>query len=189
MVRDNNMKLIFGIGILTSFALLMISISTYFNFQHDLREQSKLDPYIIEGMTTEEIKQSIIERRNTQPIYQSYYILPFMGFIGLLVGTLVFYIMSNKVVQKDQKLKSNTKIILNFLTASEKKIIETLLDNNGKIPQYELSRLPNLNKVKTHRILLNLEQKNIIHKEKLGKINKIVLDKELYDVLNERTAL
>ena len=64
-------------------------------------------------------------------------------------------------------------------------MIETLLENGGKVQQYELSRLPNLNKVKTHRILLNLEQKRIIHKEKLGKINKIVLDKELYDVLKD----
>ena len=57
------------------------------------------------------------------------------------------------------------------------------MENNGKVQQYELSRLPDLNKLKTHRILLNLEQKGIIRKEKLGKINKIVLDKELYEVL------
>ena len=80
-------------------------------------------------------------------------------------------------------MKKNSKIILNFLTTQERKVIETLLENDGKVQQYELSHLPNLNKVKTHRILINLEQKGIIHKEKLGKINKIILNKELYNVL------
>lgn len=183
MVLDYNRKLILGIGIIISFALLIMSISIYFNFQHDLREQSRLDPDMIDSMTTEQIKEFIVEQRNMQPVFHSYYLLPFMGFIGLMVGILVFYIMSDKVVQQGQTLKSNTKIILNFLTPPERKMIEILLENDGKVQQYELSRLPDLNKVKTHRILLNLEQKKIIHKEKLGKINKIVLDKELYDAL------
>ena len=183
MVLDYNRKLILGIGIIISFALLIVSISIYFNFQHDLREQSRLDPDMIDSMTTEQIKEFMIEQRKTQPVFHSYYLLPFIGFIGLLVGTVVFYIMSDKVVQQGQTLTSNTKIILNFLTPSERKVIEMLLENNGKVQQYELSRLPDLNKVKTHRLLLNLEQKKIIHKEKLGKINKIVLDKELYDAL------
>ncbi len=183
MVLDYNRKLILGIGIIISFALLIMSISIYFNFQHDLREQSRLDPNTIDNMTTEQIKEFIIEQRDMQPVFHSYYLLPFIGFIGLLVGTVVFYIMSDKVVQQGQTLKSNTKVILNFLTPPERKVIETLLENGGKVQQYELSHLPNLNKVKTHRILLNLEQKKIIHKEKLGKINKIVLDKELFDAL------
>ena len=185
MVLDHNRKLIMGIGIIVSFALLLMSISIYFNYQHDQREQSRLDPNQLDNMTLDEIKQAMIEQRSTQTKFHSYYLLPFMGFIGLLIGTLVYYIMSDKVIQQEHTLKNNTKIILNFLTGSEKKVIETLLENGGKVQQYELSRLPNLNKVKTHRILLNLEQKRIIHKEKLGKINKIVLDKELYDVLKD----
>ncbi|NOQ55415.1 MAG: hypothetical protein GQ477_01270 [Nanohaloarchaea archaeon] len=185
MILNSNRKLMLGIGIMVSFALLILSISIYFNFQHDLREQSRLDPNLIDDLTIDEIKEVIIEQRSTQPVFHSYYLLPFMGFIGLLVGTLVFYVMSDKVVQQERTLKNNTKIILNFLTSSERKMIETLLENGGKVQQYELSHLPNLNKVKTHRILLNLEQKKIIHKERLGKINKIVLDKELYDVLKD----
>ncbi|MBW6461896.1 MAG: hypothetical protein K0B07_02525 [DPANN group archaeon] len=185
MVRTDNPKLIIGIGIIVSFALLMMSVSIYFNFQHDLREQSRLDPNQIDNMTIDEIKQSIIAQRLKQPVFRSYYLLPFMGFIGLLIGTLVYYIMSDKVVRQEHTLKINSKIILNFLTGPEKNVIETLLENNGKVPQYELSHLPNLNKLKTHRILLNLEQKKIIHKVRLGKINKIVLNKELYEVLKD----
>lgn len=185
MVRTDNRNLILGIGIIVSFALLIMSISIYFSYQHDQREQSRLDPNTITDMTIDEIKQSIVAQRAAQPVFHSYYLLPFMGFIGLLVGTVIFYIMSDKVIHQEHTLKNNSKIILNFLTSPEKKVIETLLENGGKVQQYELSHLPNLNKVKTHRILLNLEQKKIIHKERLGKINKIVLDKELYEVLKD----
>ena len=185
MSSKDNRKIILGVGIIISFALLTLSVSTYYNYQHDTRQESRLDPDAIDSMTIDEIKQLMIENRDAQPIIHSYYLLPFMAFIGLLVGTLVYYLMSDKVIQQEQTLKKNTKIILNFLTRQERNVIETLMENGGKVQQYELSHLPNLNKVKTHRILIALEQKGIIHKEKLGKINKIVLNKELYDVLKD----
>jgi len=183
MAAKNNRKIIMGVGIIISFALLILSVSLYFNYRHNLRQESRLGPEDIEGMSAEEIKSFLEQRRETEPAIHSFYLIPFIAFIGLLVGTVVYYIMSDKVIQQEHSLKKNTKIILNFLTSQEKKVIETLMENDGRVQQYELSHLPNLNKVKTHRILLNLEQKGIIHKEKLGKINKIVLNKELFEVL------
>ena len=183
MELKNNRKIIFGIGILISFALVIISISLYFNYQYDLRQDSRLNPGVIDGMSIEEIKAFLEQRRDTESSFRSFYLIPFITFIGLLVGTIVYYIMSDKTIQQEHSLKKNTKIILNFLTSPEKKVIETLMENGGKVQQYELSHLPSLNKLKTHRILLNLEQKGVIRKEKLGKVNKIVLDKELYEVL------
>jgi hypothetical protein len=183
MQLKGDRKIILGVGIIISFALLIFSITLYFNYQHDLRTESRLDHNAVDNMTVEEIKQFLTERREVQPTFQSFYLFPFIAFIGLLVGTLVYYIMSDKIIQQEHTMEKNTKIILNFLTGQERKVIETLMENGGKVQQYELSHLPNLNKVKTHRILLNLEQKGVIHKEKLGKINKIVLNKELYDVL------
>jgi len=183
-MKDNR-RVILGVGIIISFALLIISISLYYNYQHDLRQESKLSPESVESMSNEEIVSFLEERRVTEPTFHSFYLLPFIAFIGLLVGTIVYYIMSDKVIQQEASLEKNTKIILKFLTGQERKVIETLLDNEGRVQQYELSHLPNLNKLKTHRILVNLEQKGIIYKEKLGKINKIVLNKELYNVLKE----
>ena len=49
--------------------------------------------------------------------------------------------------------------------------------------QYELSYLPELGKLRTHRILVNLERKGVISREKFGKVNKVSLNKELYEVL------
>ena len=180
---SDNRKVVLGMGIIISFALLIFSITLYYNYQHNLRKESRLDLEEIDNITLEEHKKLQDTRRDSEEQFHSFYLLPFIAFIGLLIGTLVYYIMSDKIVQSNQSLKQNTKIILNFLTGQEKKVIETLLENDGKVQQYELSHLPNLNKLKTHRILVNLEEKGIIHKEKLGKINKIVLNKELYEVL------
>lgn len=182
-MRKDNRKIILGLSIVISFALLIFSLSLYYNYQHELKQESRLSPEDIEEMSSTEINQYLELRRESQSTIHSFYLLPFIAFMGILVGTVVYYIMSDKVIEQEKSVERNTKIILNFLTSQERKVIETLLENEGKVQQYELSHLPNLNKLKTHRILINLEQKGIIHKEKLGKINKIVLNKELYRVL------
>lgn len=183
MAFNRDRKIILGIGITISFLLLITSISLYFSYRHDIRQESRLNPEDIENLSVDEIISLMEQRRATEIKFHSYYLLPFIAFVGLFVGILVYYILSDKVIHQEHSLKNNAKIILNFLTPEEKKVIETLLENGGAVHQYDLSHLPNLNKVKTHRILLNLEQKGIIHKERLGKINKIVLNKELYEVL------
>jgi hypothetical protein len=183
MDEKKNRKILFGIGIIIAFAFLIISASFYYNYQSSLRKEGRLSVDEVEKLSVSEIKDFLEERRTYEPKFQGYYIFPLLAFIGVLVGSLVYYFMSDRIVHKSELMKQNTKIILNFLTSEEKKVVETLLENDGKVQQYELSHLPNLNKLKTHRILLNLEQKGVIHKEKLGKINKIVLNKELFEVL------
>ena len=183
--NKNNRKIILGVAIIISFALLIFSISLYFNYQHNIRQSTRLDINNMKNMNLSELESYLQEKRDSEPIFHSFYLLPFIGFIGLLVGTGVYYIMSDKVIYKDKSLRKNTKIILNFLTNQERKVINILMENDGKVQQYELSHLPNMNKVKTHRIISTLEEKGVIKKEKLGKINKIVLNKELYDVLKD----
>lgn len=179
----NNRKIVFGIGIILSFALLIISITLYFNYEQDQKKEGRITTDLINQLSKEELIDYLTKREDDRNTFKSIYLYPLFSFIGLLVGSIVYYVMSDKIIQKENSLDKNSKIILNFLTSPERKVIETLLENEGKVQQYELSHLPNLNKLKTHRILINLEQKGIIHKEKLGKINKIVLNKELYDVL------
>jgi uncharacterized membrane protein len=183
MISRGNRKIILGIGIFVLFALLIVSITMYLSLLHQEREDTRLSHNQIDNMTKQEIKDFLDQRMDAQYVYHSYYLLPFVAFISLLIGTLVFYIMSDKVIQQDQSLKRNANIILDFLTSPERKVIETLLEKGGQANQYELSRLPGLNKLRTHRILSNLEQKGIIQKERIGKINRIVLKKELYEVL------
>jgi len=112
-------------------------------------------------------------------------ISPIMGFLGAIIGAILVYFLMSRITRTQQVQKKNTKIILNFLTDPEKKVIELLLNNHGTTFQYELNRIPGLSRVKTYRILQNLENKKIITKENFGKVNKVVLNKELFEVLKE----
>ena len=110
-----------------------------------------------------------------------------VGFIIIAIVGMIFYFMTEdkKEEKPVEKIKKNTKITLNFLSKDEKKIVEKIIEEGGKTGQYELSHLEGLSKVKVHRILQNLEKKGVIHKEKFGKVNKIALNKEIYETLKD----
>lgn len=182
---EGNKNKVLAIGLIVSFALLVISVSLYFNLEHQERTAARLTPEAVDRMSKDEIKLHLEERLGSQPWLHGYYLIPFFAFIGLFVGTVVYYIMADRIVHQETVLQKNTRIILKFLNPLERKVVDTILENGGKVQQYELSHLPNLNKVKTHRILKNLEDKGIIAKERLGKVNRVVLNRELYEVLSE----
>ncbi|MEM4638074.1 MAG: hypothetical protein QXK76_03590 [Candidatus Woesearchaeota archaeon] len=175
-----NKKIVIGV-ISISFILLIFSIILYAQKTHELR---KVDPLELESMSQSEIIQYIYEKQseNKMPLY---YLIPIFAFFGLVVGATIYHIMSSDIEKKEKTIQKNNQIILKLLTGEERNVVNTLVEQGGKVRQYELSHLPNLNKVKTHRIILKLEQKGIIEKQRLGKINNIVLDKELYEFLKK----
>ena len=71
------------------------------------------------------------------------------------------------------------KILLMALEGDEKKIVRTIVDNNGQILQNELVNRLDFSKAKTSRILSNLEKKGIISKQKYGLTNCISLAEEI----------
>lgn len=112
-------------------------------------------------------------------------LIPLAAFIGLLFGMIVFWAMSEKVSKTEKHLVNNTELVLKMLPSTHRKLIQTLLENKGSVRQYELIQLTKLNKLKVHRILRDLENDNIIKKEKIGKVNNVVLNKEIYEILKE----
>ena len=176
-----NRKLFVSILISIAFLLLIVSVLLYAKNMHAARQ---IDPLELESMQKAEIIQYIYDHQEPRflPVY---YVIPIIAFFALAVGAAVYHIMMGDVERKEESIKHNSAIILKFLSGEERKFVQALVDNNGKIRQYELSHLPNLNKVQTHRILLKLEQKGIIRKEKIGKVNNIVLSEELYGFLKK----
>lgn len=79
--------------------------------------------------------------------------------------------------------KDFTKIILKFLSYNEKKLINKLIEQNGTVLQSEISRMEGMGKVKTHRIVKDLERKGIIFVEKYGNTNQITLNENLRRIL------
>ena len=75
--------------------------------------------------------------------------------------------------------KSCKTVILKFLNYNENRILKKLIENNGSVLQSEISRLPNMGKVKAHRVLKDMEIKGIISIEKYGKTNRITLSEDV----------
>ena len=133
---------------------------------------------------------------------QNYSLLVILAVMVALLAPLSYYFMSKKV---DKHLDDNMKLIsqivnvnsnnnqpenrvikdscktvlLKFLNYNENKIMKKLIENNGSILQSEISRMPGMGKVKTHRILKDMKIKNIISMEKYGKTNQIFLSEDV----------
>ena len=78
--------------------------------------------------------------------------------------------------------KSCKTFVLKFLDYNENRVIKKLIEQNGSTLQSEISRLPNMGKVKAHRVLKDMEMKGIIIIEKYGKTNKISFSDDAKEV-------
>lgn len=178
-MKDRN--IILALMIITLFSLSIITITIYLDFSMP----SHLDSSVFDEMTTEEIISYYEEVYSNGP-FTMLLLIPIISFASLIVGYLTFHILSKEVVTKEKTLSGNVDIILKLLEPSEKKAVEKIIDEGGKVQQAEITYLPNMGKVKTHRVLKKLEKRGIIIREKLGKINMIKLDPGIYEALKKR---
>jgi DNA-binding MarR family transcriptional regulator len=137
--------------------------------------------------------------------------IPFLGFLlsSLLLVIAVFplsyFFLSKRLEQKLEKnfnlifklIKKrnssldkipyqeieNKNIILKFLNPSERKVIEALIENDGKILQSEITRMKGMTKLKTHRAVTDLERKGVITRESYGKTYRIFLSEDVKRIL------
>ncbi|HIH31821.1 TPA: hypothetical protein HA235_03875 [Candidatus Woesearchaeota archaeon] len=157
-----NRNLMISIIIFSSFIfLILILIFTY----HLSTEESVMSP----------ILSPFIK-------YHVYFMIIVSSF-GIAVGASVFYFMSKKLEDKETDAKKNTEILLKFLNKDEREIIKKIVESNGKILQSQLSRTTSLNKVKVHRILSKLKEKELIKIQNHGKTNIILMPDEIYSSL------
>jgi len=99
-------------------------------------------------------------------------------------------IVISKLIKKNNSVSNKTptemddkNIILKFLNLDERKVVERLIDGKGKILQSEISKMEGMTKLKTHRAVKDLERKGIIMREIYGKTNRIILSKDIKDLM------
>jgi len=90
---------------------------------------------------------------------------------------------NNSVSNKTPAEIDDKNIILKFLNAGERKVMETLIEKKGEILQSEISRMEGMTKLKTHRAVRDLERKGIIDTESHGKTNRIILSKDIKELV------
>ena len=102
--------------------------------------------------------------------------------LGLFVGLTTYYILSTKINKVKSKSEKNLIKILDIFEENNKKILKFIIENKGSVTQSSLSRALNFDKVKTSRMISELESKGIIRKEKKGMTNKISLSSDLSEI-------
>lgn len=109
-----------------------------------------------------------------------------LGALGISLGILSFYsftLQERSVKRSHQNSKS---ILFRFIDRNERVIIEYLIRNKDKkVTQAHISQLENMGKVKAHRTILKLEEKNILSTTPLGKTKILQLHSDIADSLQD----
>ncbi len=105
------------------------------------------------------------------------FILLFIILAVVFVGSLLYYLFSFRIELKNKVIGKNIEIFYSILDNEEKKVLEMLIKNKGKVAQSMIAH--KFGKIKAHRILKKLKEKKIIEIKKEGKSNIIKLNKEL----------
>ena len=105
----------------------------------------------------------------------------FISLAVIFVACLFYYLFSLKIEKKERIISKNMEVLNSILDKSEKNVLGLIVKNNGKMEQSIISK--KYNKLKAHRILKKLQEKNIIDIKKEGKKNKVILKKELREEL------
>ena len=85
---------------------------------------------------------------------------------------------------KKENLKPNNNgSILKLFNLNEKRVIEKLIETKGSALQSEIGRMDGMTKLKVHRAVKELERKGIVKLEQYGKTNRIILAKDIKDIL------
>ena len=107
-------------------------------------------------------------------------ILVVCAFIIGSTSAYLFYNADNSglfIKSTPEHKEADYKIVLPLLKGEEKKVVLTLIENNGEMLQNALVLKLGLSKVKMTRVLAALHSKQIIIKERHGMTNKIKLKK------------
>lgn len=104
------------------------------------------------------------------------FILLFIVLAIIFVSSLLYYLFSLKIDEKEKIIVKNIEILNSILDSDEKKVLNKI-SRTGEIEQKEISEM--FDKIKAHRVIKKLHEKGIIEIEKTGKTNRIKLNKEL----------
>lgn len=102
---------------------------------------------------------------------QNHIILVFM--LGIIVSLFVLMLKSQFMTKQDKPT------IFSVFNDEEKRVLSTLLEHDGVMMQNSLAKKSDFSKSKLSRILLDLEERNVVLKIKKGNMNKISLREDL----------
>jgi len=117
------------------------------------------------------------------------YFILILSTLGLFTGSFAFYILSRSFAKEiNQECKNQNydflDVLLMSLESDERKIMKIILEKQ-KLRQRDIEKETKLNKVKVHRIVEKLKQKNFIKFEYDKKIKYLLLNNKLKQIADE----
>ncbi len=101
---------------------------------------------------------------------------------GVLSGLIAYWVLSMSIEKEKKVAKTNTAMIMKFLSHDEQEILALLIKKEGRTTQGEIGRLQGMTRLKAHRMVKKLAERGLVHVEKEGKINFVRLVDELRDM-------
>jgi uncharacterized membrane protein len=105
-----------------------------------------------------------------------------MSLFGIFIGSLTYYIISDKYEKKMKIIHKDISSTLRFLNQKERQIITAIISNNGHITQSKLATTTGFSRVMLSRCLKRLESKNLIIKTSSGMTNTIKLADDIKEL-------
>jgi uncharacterized membrane protein len=110
------------------------------------------------------------------------WIVALISSTGVIVGIAVYVYMKKTVIPErvsSEEIRETTR----FLPKDQRKIVETVVEEEGEISQSELPEKTGLSKVKISRKLKDLERQKILRREENGMTKKVMLGEEFEELL------
>jgi len=98
-------------------------------------------------------------------------------------GVLLATISMSELRKQTQQTKNAFELVMQFLAKEEQVIIAHLVASKGQSTQADISRLPTMNRVRAHRLLQKLEEKQLLDVTSHGKIRKVALKSHILESL------
>jgi len=111
------------------------------------------------------------------------YIMVALIFVSAMLGYLFSMFTYRKLAETKNESRRLLDMLLLFLGTEEKEIIQHLMAKDGVSNQAQISKLPSMNRVKAHRSLQKMQEKNIVEVIPHGKMRMIHLNENIRRVL------
>ncbi|NPA86901.1 MAG: hypothetical protein GXO00_02745 [Candidatus Diapherotrites archaeon] len=150
--------------------LISLAIVGVVLYVADLFQQKKLS-YTYEelaALSKEELIAIILSNQAQEKSGLGRFIFPLAVVVVGVLSSLVTYLILRRYSAKKED-------VLGLLRPDERKILEILAQQGGSVRQYELVAMSKLNKVKVHRVLKDLEQRDIVEIIPAGRYNIVQL--------------
>ncbi|MFH1588385.1 MAG: super-infection exclusion protein B [Candidatus Diapherotrites archaeon] len=152
--------------------IVLVCILAMVFYLPSILEQSNPDVCTIDGVCQHEERLNFLTQ-----------LIPVFIFGGIIIGAVVFFFMTSKLENKQKEMEKTVNALIQFLNKDEKRVVEKILESNGKIMQSEISRIEGIGKLKSHRILQRLSDRKVIEIERHGKTNIVKLSKNIQEAL------